>query len=583
MQPGTIIDGYRVDRLLGEGGMAKVYQVWNAGLQRAEALKLLLPQLAFDRDVRERFLREAMTAARLQHPRIATIFSVSHPDAPQPFFTMELLLGGDIADLLAQRGRLGVHEALPLLEEVADALDYAHSQGVVHRDVKPANILLQPNSARMMHVKLADFEIARAQDTGRQRLTKTGMLLGTPEYMAPEQGGTGDPVSGLTDQYSLAIVAYEMLCGQPPFRQGPDGSAISVIMSHVNLPPPPPVSLNPSLPIAVSNALLRALSKRPQDRFRSCSEFVYALKGFSVSDASGAGSEKRTPTLVTRKERPAGSSALAIVAVALAGVIGLGLVAAGLMSHPPNDNQGGSNGSNPQPPSPHPVQVTNPIQAPRLIGLTEADAKDAVLAADKSLEFSVEDRKHSAWTPSGRVISQNPDPGTAIQPDSTVSVVVSTGPVIKQVRVVRASELYFSASSILIDRTGRHSPDLVMDGRDDTAWEEASPGDGNGEWLQFEFKDSREHTIHAIYIIDGYRDRTIDPWNANNRAGAVEVSLNGHPPYHATVDPKVRTLQDISPLLPTATSSIRLTFHNIKHGTRSNDLCISEVRIEVEE
>ena len=295
MTQGGTIGGYRVDGLLGQGGMATVYQVYNAGLLRTEALKLLAPQLAIDRAFVDRFLRESRTAARLQHPRIATIFTVSPSEAPQPFFTMELLPGGDIARLLEQRGRLELREALPLLEEIADALDYAHSQGVIHRDIKPANILLQADAAQL-HVKLVDFGIARAQEAGSARLTKTGMMLGTPEYMAPEQAtanetpGSPDQVSRYTDQYALAIVAYEMLCGQPPFRLGPGTSPISVIMSHINTPPPPPTSFNPSLPAAVSQALLRALSKRPQDRFASCTEFVRALKGVGAKERTSGSS-----------------------------------------------------------------------------------------------------------------------------------------------------------------------------------------------------------------------------------------------------------------------------------------------------
>ena len=260
--------------------MAQVYKAWNTGLHRHEALKLLPPQMTFDHSFVERFLHEARTAASLRHPHIATIHTVSQPQETQPFSAMELVEGGDLADLLRQRGQLPPDEALPLLRQIAAALDYAHSHGIIHRDVKPANILLEDDGRGGWSVKVVDFGIARAQEAGDgARLTKTGMIVGTPEYMSPEQGGSGETVDHRSDQYSLGVIAYEMLCGRPPFAVGPNGTAMTVIMSHIRDVPRAPLEQVPALPLAVNNAILKALAKNPKDRFDSCTAFVDALGG----------------------------------------------------------------------------------------------------------------------------------------------------------------------------------------------------------------------------------------------------------------------------------------------------------------
>ena len=275
IEDGSQIGGYRVDALLGRGGMAEVYKAFNIGLQRYEALKVLPPQMTFDQSFADRFLSESRMAAGLHHPHIATIHAVSAPGTPQPYFAMELVEGDDLADLLRRRGRLPLPESLSILSQIAEALDYAHRHGVVHRDVKPANILLQQVANGGWNVKVVDFGIARAQEAGEgARLTKTGMIVGTPEYMSPEQGGSGEKVDHRSDQYSLGAVAYEMLCGQPPFRAKSESSPISVIIAHLHEVPAPPVDLVPGLPRPVNAAILKALAKRPDERWVSCQAFV---------------------------------------------------------------------------------------------------------------------------------------------------------------------------------------------------------------------------------------------------------------------------------------------------------------------
>ena len=294
MQIGSQVGPFRVESFLGKGGMAEVYKVQHAGLARHEALKALPPALAADATFVARFLTEARTAAGLHHPNIAVIYSVSEADAPQPYFTMELVEGGDLADYLAQHGALSLEQARPLLEQIAAALDYAHRRGLMHRDVKPANILLESQGDEI-RLKLVDFGLARAhEETGGTRLTSAGMIVGTPEYMSPEQGGSGAPVDHRTDIYALGVVAYEMLCGEPPFKAARDTSMLAVIMQHVRDAPRPPLELAPSLTKSANAAILRALAKEPEERFSSCGEFVKALYGSgSVAPLRTVGAPKR--------------------------------------------------------------------------------------------------------------------------------------------------------------------------------------------------------------------------------------------------------------------------------------------------
>ena len=294
MKIGSQSGAYRIDALLGRGGMAEVYRAWNTGLQRYEALKVLPPHMTFDKSFVDRFLNEARMAAGLHHPHIATIHAVSDPGAPQPYFAMELIEGEDLANLLRRRGSLPWPEALPIVFQIAEALDYAHHRGVMHRDVKPANVLLQPTGNGGWSVKVVDFGIARALEAGDgARLTKTGMIVGTPEYMSPEQGGSGERVNYRSDQYSLGVVAYEMLCGRPPFRARDDGSAISVIIAHQRELPTPLMDRVPDLPRSVNEAILKALAKRPDERWASCQAFVEGCS--SIADSVSARTPSKRP------------------------------------------------------------------------------------------------------------------------------------------------------------------------------------------------------------------------------------------------------------------------------------------------
>ncbi len=282
MQNGTMIGPYRIDGVLGSGGMAEVYKGWHTGLHRHEALKVPLVQASgLDATFVPRFLKEARVAASLYHPHIATIYSVSDENAPQPYFSMEWIEGLNLDELLVHSGRLALNETLAILEQVAGALDHAHEKGVVHRDIKPGNILLQRSTTpgTLWNAKVVDFGIARAsEDATGKRLTKTGMIVGTPDYMSPEQAGSGPPVDHRTDIYSLGVVAYEMLCGHTPFSADPGASALAILWKHVHEPPPSLLDVVPNLPPAVNDAILWAMAKIPDDRPSTCAAWIAAMR-----------------------------------------------------------------------------------------------------------------------------------------------------------------------------------------------------------------------------------------------------------------------------------------------------------------
>ncbi|HKG91410.1 MAG TPA: serine/threonine-protein kinase [Gemmatimonadaceae bacterium] len=258
---------YALERELGRGGMGVVFLARDLKLDRPVAVKTLLPHLASDPRVRERFLREARTAARLSHPSIVPIHRADEI-AGQVFFVMGYVDGESLADRVRARGPLPPAEVAALLGDVALALQAAHGRGVIHRDVKEENILLERESGRAM---VTDFGIARLAEAGP--LTATGLVLGTVYYMSPEQV-SNDPVDGRSDLYSLGVVAFHALAGRFPFESE---SASAVLVAHVTKPAPRLRDVAPRVPPALAELVDRCLAKSPADRFDSCAAFAVAL------------------------------------------------------------------------------------------------------------------------------------------------------------------------------------------------------------------------------------------------------------------------------------------------------------------
>ena len=262
-------DHYLIDEELGRGGMAAVFGALDVRLNRRVAIKVLPPEHAFNVNVRSRFLREAQTAAALTHPNIVPIYMVDDTDG-LVYFVMARVDGKSVAARLARDGAFGFADVRTIVSEVADALDYAHRKGVVHRDIKPDNVLLDNATGRAM---VTDFGIARAA-AEEQRLTVTGMAVGTPAYMSPEQAMGERELDGRSDIYSLGIVAYQMLAGQTPFQAT---NTPSMLMKHVSEVPPPLRAKRNDVPSSLVYAIERALAKKPEDRWSTAGEMRDAL------------------------------------------------------------------------------------------------------------------------------------------------------------------------------------------------------------------------------------------------------------------------------------------------------------------
>jgi len=264
---------YEIIKEIGRGGFAVVYKARDTALDRVVALKVLHPYWTADPGFAARFQREARTAARLRHPGIVTIHEADEAEG-QLYIAMEYLPGRTLQALLEEEGALPLERALPILKQVAAALDYAHGQGVVHRDVKPANVIVEETESGV-RATLTDFGLVKAMAES-VALTSQGTLLGSPEYMAPEQA---DPeraagAGPAADRYALGIVAYRMLTGRVPFP----GNTPATLNAHEHKPVPPPRSFRPGLPRAVGAALLKMLAKAPADRFASAGAFVTRLR-----------------------------------------------------------------------------------------------------------------------------------------------------------------------------------------------------------------------------------------------------------------------------------------------------------------
>jgi serine/threonine protein kinase len=265
---GRQLGDYMIEEVVGRGGMATVYRARDKRLGRAVALKILAPQLSHDHRFRDRFVRESRLVASIDHPNIIPIYEADERD-DLLFIAMRYVEGSDMRRLVQSAGPLPVARANVLFAQIASALDAAHVNGLVHRDVKPANILVTDAD----HVYLTDFGLTKSS-SAEAGLTSHGHFMGTPRYVAPEQI-RGLPVDGRSDLYAFACVAYEALAGQPPFQRDTE---LALLYAHVSHDPPPLTPYRPDLPHPVNQVMARALSKSPDDRYPTCKAFISALR-----------------------------------------------------------------------------------------------------------------------------------------------------------------------------------------------------------------------------------------------------------------------------------------------------------------
>lgn len=271
---GKQIAGYLVESEIGRGGMAVVYRAKDLRLDRTVALKLLAPELARNDTFRKRFTHESRVAAAIDHPHIVPVFEAGETDGIL-YIAMRYVAGQDLRALLDRKGPLSVRVAGRIASQVASALDAAHDHDLVHRDVKPGNILIAAgtDSDHPEHVYLTDFGLTK-KSLSLTGFTSVGQFVGTLDYVAPEQI-SGRPVDGRCDVYSLGCVVFESMAGTPPFQRDDD---MALLWAHQYDPPPPLTEQRPDLPASVDDVMAKALAKSPDDRYDSCLEFVAALR-----------------------------------------------------------------------------------------------------------------------------------------------------------------------------------------------------------------------------------------------------------------------------------------------------------------
>jgi serine/threonine protein kinase/DNA-binding beta-propeller fold protein YncE len=371
---GSQIAGYRLEGRIGRGGMAVVYRAYDPRLDRYVALKILAPGLALDDAFRQRFIRESRAAAAVDHPNIIPVFDAGEA-AGVLFIAMRFVQGGDVRTLLDTEGRLPAPRAAGITSQVASALDAAHARGLVHRDVKPGNMLLDATAGggRQDHVYLSDFGLSK-QSLSQTGLTVQGQFLGTLDYVAPEQV-EGRPVDGRADLYALACAAFELLAGAPPFKRD---EGLAVVWAKLSEPPPPLSPRRGDLPAAIDDVMQRGMARAPGDRFGNCGEFATALREVlgldsgprSVPPAFRSPTEVAMPAVSSGAPPAAGAAALAGAAAEAGSAPSAGSSAPSAGSSAPPAGPSASAG--PVAPAGPPTEAA-PVSGPRSTrpGLTE--------------------------------------------------------------------------------------------------------------------------------------------------------------------------------------------------------------------
>lgn len=463
MQTHILNGRYQIEALLGQGGMAAVYRGRDLRLGRPVAIKLLHQHYAADDEFLQRFKHEALSAAHLSaHPNIVDVYDVGQ-DGAINYIVMELIEGQDLKALLRREGALPPARALAIAAQIADALDYAHRRGLVHRDVKPQNILVTPDG----QVRITDFGIAKSHLS--TAVTQTGITFGTADYISPEQA-QGLPATPQSDIYSLGVTLYEMLTGQLPFQ---GANPMAVALQHIQQPPPPLRRFNPAIAPALEQIVLRLLAKDPQQRPASAAEVAQQLRDYLagrvqptiVAPAAAARAQPKAgqptqprqpaPQATPRRAAPPpryvppplaapprersglGFGTLLIGLLLLSGILALAYLAfsVDLSSLLPG---GGAITTATSTPAPTPTATAQPTNTPELVtvpefvGQPEAAARQQLEALGLRLYYDPNDTsiapRYSSQYPRGTIMAQDPPPGTQVLPGTPVKLIVSLGP-----------------------------------------------------------------------------------------------------------------------------------------------------------
>jgi serine/threonine-protein kinase len=464
----TLFDGrYRIVRKLGSGGMANVYLAEDEDLGRRVAIKILNDRYANDDLFIERFRREAKSAAGLSHPNIVSIYDRGEAEGTY-YIAMEVIEGRSLKELILTRGALPVDTAIGYAKQLLEALRFAHRHGIIHRDIKPHNVLVSADQhvkANEPRLKVTDFGIARH---GASQMTEAGSIMGTAQYLSPEQA-RGAPVTAASDLYSAGVVLYEMLTGKVPFT---GDSAIEIAMKHVNELPRPPSNLRSEIPPELDQIVLRALAKEPEDRYQTAEEFIEDLErveaGLPISRATATAA---TALLVA----PLGEATEVLSSESPTRVVAPPPTAPATPRRPPTY----------PPPGPYDepprkrrrwvpwllvllllaaaalagwwvynqiqeqLEASEPVTVPLVEGLERELAVERIERV--GLEAEVQEEA-SSDVEANVVISQSPDEGARIAQGETVTIVVSTGP--RLVRVPRVVGLTFEEAIEVLEDAG---------------------------------------------------------------------------------------------------------------------------------
>ena len=431
----TLFDGrYRIVRKLGSGGMANVYLAEDEDLGRRVAIKILNERYANDDLFIERFRREAKSAAALSHPNIVSVYDRGEAEGTY-YIAMEVIEGRSLKELIMTRGPLPIPQALAYSHEILEALRFAHRHGIIHRDIKPHNILIGER------LKVTDFGIARA---GASQMTEAGSIMGTAQYLSPEQA-RGAPVTASSDLYSVGIVLYEMLTGKVPFT---GDSAIEIAMKHLNEAPKPPSKIRPEIPEELDQVVLRALSKNPEDRYQTAEEFSEDLHRVEAGLPLAPGTSEAATALLAGAALAGGGSTEVLAGTAVTRPQGPPPPTArtpppppygpGYYEEPPRKRRrwgpwllvalllaaAGIAGWYVFSQIQDQLAANEPVAVPNVIGLKEEAAVNLIQQA--GFEPDVQ-RAANADVEKGRVFDQNPNPGNRIQKGDRVTLLVSTG------------------------------------------------------------------------------------------------------------------------------------------------------------
>ncbi|HWM13951.1 MAG TPA: Stk1 family PASTA domain-containing Ser/Thr kinase [Gaiellaceae bacterium] len=464
----TLFDGrYRIVRKLGSGGMANVYLAEDEDLGRRVAIKILNDRYANDDLFIERFRREAKSAAGLSHPNIVSIYDRGEAEGTY-YIAMEVIEGRSLKELILTRGALPIDTAIGYAKQLLEALRFAHRHGIIHRDIKPHNVLVSADQhvkANEPRLKVTDFGIARH---GASQMTEAGSIMGTAQYLSPEQA-RGAPVTAASDLYSAGVVLYEMLTGKVPFT---GDSAIEIAMKHVNELPQPPSKLRPEIPPELDQIVLRALAKEPEDRYQTADEFVEDLErveaGLPISRATATAA---TALLVA----PVGDATEVLSAESPTRVVAPPPSAPTTPRRPPTYPPAGGYDEPPRKRRrwvpwllvllllaaaalagwwvysqvQEQLDASAPVAVPNVEGIERELAVQRIEQA--GLEAEVQEEP-SSDVEENIVISQSPDAGARIAQGETVTIVVSTGP--RLVQVPRVVGLMFEEAVEVLEDAG---------------------------------------------------------------------------------------------------------------------------------